>query len=91
MKLRIIASALLIVLVAGISTQAGAAPWRGHYRGGWCAPHPYVRIAAPRLFVPPVQVVVGGGGYYGRPYYAHPYYGHAYYGHPRYDHHYYRR
>jgi len=80
MKLRIIASALLIiVLSAGISTNAGAHPWRG---GGWCMPHPVVRVWAPPIpiIAPPVVV----GGYYGGGYYRHPYYGHRYaygYGH----------
>ncbi len=83
MKLRTIASALLIVLLsAGTSSIAGAAPWRGHYRGGYW-PHPIVRVVAPRVFIPPVPVpVVVGGGYYGGGYYGgHPYYGHGYYGH----------
>ena len=83
MKLRIIASALLlVVLSAGISSTAGANPWR-HCRGGWYPPHPVVRLGIP---VPPIpQIVIGGGGYggyYGRPYSG----GHRYYAHEGYRH-----
>ena len=87
MKIRIIASALLIIVLAGITVNADANPWRGCYRGGWY-PHPVVRICAPHVFIPPVPVVVGG--YYGRPYYGPRYYAHGYYGHPHYGHRYYR-
>ena len=87
MKLRIIASALLIVVLAGISNYANANPWRGCYRGGWY-PHARVFVPVPRVFIPPVPVpVVVGGGYYGAAYgpgyygggYRHGYYGHEHY------------
>jgi hypothetical protein len=87
MKLRIIASALLIMLLTvSISNQASARP--GYWRGGFFAPRIGVRVGIP---VPPVVVggyygngygyapaygpaVVVGGGYYGRGYYNHGYY-----------------
>src|ERR1700761_9475684 len=75
MKLRIVASVLLIMLLSvGVSSELSAAPWRGGYcHHGWCGP-------AVRVVVPPVVV----GGYYGpRPYYGPAYYG-GYYGHPHY-------
>ena len=81
MKIRIILSALLVIILsAGISSSASAHGWRGYHRGGWYAPRPVVRVYAPRVFVPPVPVVVAGG-YYGRPAYGHGCYRHAYYGH----------
>ncbi len=88
MKLRIIASALLIVVLAGISNYANANPWRGGYRGGWF-PHARVFVPVPRVFIPPVPVpVVVGGGYYGAAYgpgyyggYGRGYYGGGHYGH----------
>jgi len=84
MKLRIIASALLIVLLASAANYTDAAPWRGGYRGGWF-PHP--RVFVPRVYLPPVPVppVVIGGGYYG-PAYGRGYYGHGYYGGGHYRH-----
>ncbi len=81
MKLRIIASALFMIILAGIASQVNANPWRGCYRGGWYAPHPIVRICAPRIVV---QAPIVVGGYYGRPYYGLGYYAHGYYGHPHY-------
>ena len=83
MKLRIIASALLVIILSvGMSATADANPWR-HCRGGWYAPHPVVRVGIP---VPPIPPIVFGGGYYGG-YYGHPYYGgHRYYAHGGYGH-----
>jgi hypothetical protein len=56
MKMRVIATALLImVLSAGISADVNAAPWRHHERG-WSAPHVGISV-----YTPPVAI----GGYYG--------------------------
>ena len=56
MKHRIILSALLVILItAGLNTNANAAPWRH----GYC--RPVVRYCPPvSVYVPPVAV-----GYYG--------------------------
>jgi len=82
MKLRIIASALLVlVLSAGISTKASAAPWRGGYRHGWVRPHVFIPVP-PVVVAPPI--VYGGGGYYGGGYYGGGYYGRGYYCRPHY-------
>ena len=91
MKLRIIASALLIMLLTvGISNQVSARP--GYWRGGFYGPRTGLRVVAPI----PAPVVVGGyygggyapaygpsvvvgGGYYGGGYYNRGYYNHGYY------------
>ncbi len=79
MKTRIIASTLLIMLLAvGISSNADAARWRGRY----CGPRCGVRVVAPRVAIGILPVLVGG--YYPRPYYGGYYAGPAYYGGPRY-------
>ncbi len=97
MKSKIILSGLLsIIIIAGISANAGAAPWRGYRHGGFYGPRVGVRICPPvPVFIPPAPVVVGGyygggygGGYYRgggacRPHYyaaAPRYYGHGYEG-----------
>ena len=70
MKFRIIASVLLVMLLSISATKSEAAPWRGGYGRGWCAPHPIVRVYAP-------SVVIGGGCYggcYARPHYYAPRY-----------------
>jgi len=70
MKLRMIVSALMIILLsAAVSTNVNAAPWRGY-----CYPRPVVRICAPVPVIAPPVVI--GGGYYGC--YARPCYGHGY-------------
>ena len=64
MKIRIIASALLIAILSlWVTAKSEAAPWRGCYRPG-------VRVCAPavRVYVPPVAI----GGYWGG--YARPRY-----------------
>jgi len=92
MKLKIIVASVLVVLLsAGISTQTKASPWRGGYRHGWYRPHPVVGFfpPVPRVFIPPVPVPYVDGYYgrrdYGRGYYAPGhYYGRGYergYGH----------
>jgi hypothetical protein len=88
MKLRIVATALLIMLFSlSAVSEASARPWG--YRGGWGGPRIGVRVGIPA----PVIVADGyGGGYYGdhgyngggyaygEPrYYGHPYYGGGYY------------
>ena len=82
MKLRMIVSALMIILLSAVvSTNVNAAPWRGY-----CFPHPVVRICAPvPVIAPPVvapPVVVGGYYGYDRPYY-HAYGYHGYRGYYR--------
>ncbi len=88
MKLRIVASALLILALSTvISTNADAQRWRG-YRGGYYRPHYGVRVWAPAPVIVPPVVVGGyygpryGPGYYGPRYYHRPYYGgYRHYGH----------
>ena len=91
MKSKIILSGLLsLVIIAGISANAGAAPWRGHYHGGFYGPRVGVRFIPPvPVFVPPAPVYYGGGygggyyrGGYGPRYYAAAprYYGGGYRG-----------
>jgi hypothetical protein len=66
MKLRIIASALLIaILSVGVIAKSDAAPWRGCY---W----PVVRVCAPAVRICAPAVAIGGyyGGYYARPHYS---------------------
>ncbi len=65
MKHRIILSALLVIIItAGLNTNANADPWRH----GYC--RPVVRYCPPvRVYVPPVAV-----GYYGQGYCAPRYY-----------------
>ncbi len=82
MKLRIIASSLLILLLSiAVNTNADAQRWRG-CRRDYCRPHYGARIWAPvPVIAPPVYV----GGYYGPRYcppaycapryYHRPYYG----------------
>lgn len=97
MKLRLVASALLIIILAASAiTEAAAQPWHG--RRGWHGPRPgygraHVRIAPP-IFVPPVVMPpVVQYGYVRRPYvrpYCPPprYYNHGYAygrGYNRYD------
>ncbi len=76
MKFRIIVSVILIVLLsAGISSIANAAPYRRHCHG-WCDPRPFVRV-----YVPPIVF----GGYYGGSFYRpHPYCAPRYYGYRHY-------
>lgn len=93
MKKRIIVSAILImILSAGIASNASAAPWRGGCRHGWYGPHVGVRVWAPVIPVPVIAPPVVYGGYYGPRYfgyrggyYAHPHYyahgGYSHYGH----------
>src|SRR4051794_5954159 len=66
MNVKKIAALSLVALVVGFSS-AKADPW-GNGRG-WGRPHVAVefRIAAPRIFVPPVPVVVEGTSYGRRP------------------------
>ena len=73
MKLRIILSALLVIMItAGLNTKANADPWRH----GYC--RPVVRYCPPvRVYVPPVAV-----GYYG-PAYCAPHYAPRCYGYSR--------
>jgi hypothetical protein len=75
MKIRMIASALLIAILSlGATAKSEAAPWRGCYR-------PVVRVCAPAVRICAPPIVVGGyyGGYYAGPrYYARGCYGHRY-------------
>ena len=85
MKTRMIASALLIMLLSiGISSEANANPWRRGYGYGYCRPHPVVRVYGPRVAVCAPPIVYGGyyaprPRYYAPRYYAHPCYRPRYY------------
>lgn len=70
MKLRIILSALLVMMItAGFNNKANANPWRYEHRG-YC--RPVERYCPPvRVYVPPVAVGYYGPAY-GRPYHCAP-------------------
>lgn len=66
MKLKIVAAALLVMLLSvGVTQKASAQRWG--YRGGWGRPHVGVRVVVPPIPVPAVTI---GGGYYGDGYCA---------------------
>ncbi len=75
MKFRIVLTALLIILLsAGINSQAGAAPWRnyrhGWYKGYW-EPRHYTNY---KYYSPHVVVSGEHGSYYSRSDYYYPRY-----------------